>query len=144
MKIVTGVGRSGSQWLAGVLGRFFDARHEPDTLGGDIVVDSRLRVHVPALRDAHELTHLVRDGRDVVRSAVGRHPEWTFEDACRVWADGVDMCEGLPTVQLKDLLRAVDRTPRYALPHWREWTDEQAATFWAICGDQMRRHGYER
>lgn len=148
--IVTGHGRSGTHWLAHVLDPFVGAVHEPENYEavGDsgVVVDCRLRRRRAQLeREGYRIMHLIRDGRDVVRSTFsfyhGRH---SFEYTCEEWAAAVDMCRELPTVRLKDLLGHQDQTQRHFLPHWTEWTAEQTDTFWRICGEQMERHGYRR
>ena len=143
--IVTGSGRSGTHWLAGVLSHFMDARHESDELVGDIVVSCRLNQRVQELRGGHRVIHLIRDGRDVVRSQDtaygGRRP---FATTCQVWADIIDGCGDVEAVRLEDLTRPADASGRHLLPHWTEWGTDHTETFWRICGDQMRRHGYER
>jgi len=145
--IVTGSGRSGTHWLAHVLNYFMDARHEPEGYdAGEIIVDCRARKKRKDLeRDGHKLIHLVRDGRDVVRSA---HTFWdgsyTFEEMCREWAQAVDQCAGMKTIRLRDIARPQASTSRYLLPHWSLWDEQMTDTFWRICGEQMRRHGYER
>lgn len=143
---MTGSGRSGTHWLTSVLRHFVDARHEPEDyrLGGQVIVDCRLRTKAPQLaREGYRLLHLVRDGRDVVRSSdtfwEGSHD---FESLCRDWASAIELCDGLETIRLKDLIAKQAASDGYRMPHWTEWTDEQTATFWRICGDGMRAHGY--
>jgi hypothetical protein len=144
--IVTGHGRSGTHWLAYLLSHFVDARHEPDQVEGDVVVDCRLVGRVPELVNAgHRVMHLVRDGRDVVRSTDAfYHGRNSFQFLCELWAETVDRCQGLPALRLEDLTLRSASTRRYLMPHWSEWEGEHTETFWRVCGEQMRRHGYER
>lgn len=142
--IVTGHGRSGTHWLAHVLGQFVDARHEPQAVEGEVVVDCRLHDRVPRLRaEGYDLVHLVRDGRDVVRSKYEFYEGRTsFEDCCRDWALVVGRCADVRAVRLEDLTAKQAASRGYRLSHWREWPDEYTETFWRICGEHMRRHGY--
>ncbi len=145
--IVTGHGRSGTHWLARLLGHFIDARHEPSTqTGADVVVDCRAwRQREIYEREGRRLIHLVRDGRDVIRSTHtyqgGLDP---FDRLCRDWTAAVDGCAGLETLRLEDLVSPVAKSSGYFMPHWSEWPPETTDTFWRICGDQMDRHGYKR
>lgn len=145
--IITGHGRSGTHWLAYLLGHFFEAAHEPErTEGKDVVVDCRLRNQIPQLlATGHRVVHLIRDGREVVRSThtfyQGRK---SFREACEDWATAVDQCKGLEAVRLKDLARPAATSRVHILPHWAEWSEEETRIFWDICGEQMERHGYER
>ena len=144
--IVTGHGRSGTHWLAYLMSHFFDAYHEPEQIQGDIVVDCRLRSQAATLqRSGHRVMHLVRDGREVVRSTdafyKGRHD---FAFTCEMWADAVNLCRDFEFVRLEDIIRKAAYTQHYTLPHWTDWTEEQTETFWRICGEGMARHGYER
>ena len=144
--IVTGHGRSGTHWLASVLGHFMDARHEPACqTGADVVVDCRAwRQREQYEAEGKRVVHLVRDGRDVVRSTHTYHGGGSFNVACNEWAAAVDGCEGLETLRLEDLTRPAAKSSAYFLPHWADWPDDMTDEFWRICGDQMRRHGYER
>lgn len=77
-------GRSGTGWVATALRECagLDARHEwmgtkPGPGYGGVEVNSYLRAWVPEIQarwPSALLVHLVRDGRDVVRSVMGRHP----------------------------------------------------------------------
>lgn len=144
--IVTGHGRSGTHWLTHVLGHFFDARHEPsDSNGADVVVDCRLHRQVEQIRDSHRVIHLVRDGREVVRSTHEFYKgRMSFEDACESWAAAVEACKGLEAVRLEDLIQKQADSHGYRLSHWREWPDSFTEAFWKICGEGMERHGYTR
>ncbi len=145
--VVTGHGRSGTTWLASVLDPIVGAVHEPENyedFGGRVVVDCRLRYRRRQLeREGYRLVHLVRDGRDVVRSTYsfydGQRP---FEEVCRGWADAVDACEGLPTVRLEDVTAPLNAAVVHRMPHWAEWDSEHVDTFERVCGGQLRRHGY--
>lgn len=148
--IVTGKGRSGTHWLAHVLSHFADARHEPENYreGGEIIVDCRLWQQVERLRsEGYEVRHLIRDGREVVRSAdqfyQGRND---FAELCESWAMVVDELDSkeVPVMRLRDLVRKQDASQGYRLSHWSEWPDYMTDTFWRICGDAMRRHGYDQ
>ena len=145
--IVTGHGRSGTHWLTSVLGHFMDARHEPDhQAGADVVVDCKLwRQREKYEAAGQRMVHLVRDGRDVIRS---RHAFYdgrdSFDVICQDWADVVDACDGLETLRLEDLTRPIAASSGYRMAHWTEWPDDDTDEFWRICGDQMRRHGYAR
>ncbi len=144
--IVTGSGRSGTHWLAHVLGHFVEAYHEPGHSRGDVIVDCRRVNDISDLvRNGYRMMHLIRDGRDVVRSqyeaSSGRKP---FEVVCETWAGVIDVCSDLPAVRLEDLLAKQATYPSHRLPHWTDWPDDMTETFWRVCGEQMRRHGYER
>ena len=145
--VVTGHGRSGTHWLAHVMGQFIDASHEPADYkeGGDVVVDCRLWRRIPELqREGYKLVHLIRDGRAVVRSTHAFYGgSYDFRHCCLEWRDAVNACRELPTVRLKDLLAKQAPTQEYLIPHWKEWTPDMHGEFWSICGEAMRRHGYE-
>ena len=95
---VLSTGRSGTLWLATALrvAAGLDARHESlhrwdDTLPfGDVEVNGHfwadsllIRERIPGAR----LVHLVRDGRDMVRSAMSLiRPGRTFLKMCKLWA----------------------------------------------------------
>ena len=143
--VVTGSGRSGTHWLAHVLGQFIDARHEPAEIGGDVTVCCRQATRLERIARQYRTMQLVRDGRDVCRSqftAFGGRRDW--ERICRTWADVVTRCDdhGLRSVRLEDLLARQDASGAHLLPHWSEWSDEHTETFWMHCGDVMQRHGY--
>jgi hypothetical protein len=143
--IVTGHGRSGTHWLAHVLGQFVDARHEPpDYRDGEIVVDCRLHDRIPRLQaEGHNVVHLVRDGRDAVRSKHEFHEgRQSFESCCDDWALVTGRCADVRAVRLEDLTAKQAASRGYRLSHWREWPADYTETFWRICGDGMRRHGY--
>ncbi len=145
--IVTGHGRSGTHWLASVLGHFMDARHEPsDQTGADVVVDCRAwRQRAEYEAAGQRIIHLVRDGREVIRS---RHTFngglETFQRICEEWAEAVDACAGLETLRLEDLTKPAAKSPGFFMAHYSEWPIEWTELFWLICGEQMRRHGYEQ
>jgi hypothetical protein len=40
--------------------------------------------------------------------------------------------------------RPRNETRRHALPDWQSWSAAETESFWRICGDVMREHGYER
>jgi hypothetical protein len=149
--LVTGHGRSGTHWLAGVLGHFVPTVHEPVDFPGDniytqdIVVDCRLSRSMPELAQNYRVVHLVRDGREVVRSAFEFYQGGQkFEDLCEGWASTVDVCRGVPYVRLRDLLKPVAVSHGYRLSHWKEWPADLTDKFWRICGKQMDHYGYER
>ena len=145
--IVTGHGRSGTHWLASVLAHFMDARHEPDgQTGADVVVDCRAwRQREQYEAAGQRMIHLVRDGRNVIRS---RHTFngglESFDRICREWSEAVDGCDGLETLRLEDLTKPAAASTGHFITHWTEWPDEMTDEFWHLCGDQMRRHGYEQ
>jgi hypothetical protein len=124
------------------------AAFEPhDPLAYGVVVDSRLRRRLGELQQ-HRVVHLVRDGRDVVRSLyawhvrAGRRVETLFEYCCREWADAVDVMRPYPAIRLEDLTQRADPTIHHPLPDWRSWDIQQRAMFESYCGRAMRRHGY--
>ena len=143
--VVTGSGRSGTHWLAHVLGHFIEASHEPTEIAGDVVVDCRQAQHLPEIAESQRCMQLIRDGRDVCRSQftayAGRRPWATI---CRDWARIVAACDdaGLRTVRLEDLLLRQDPSKAHIMPAHPEWSAETKATFWAECGEVMARHGY--
>lgn len=147
--IVTGCGRSGTHWLGNIMlhvhGKGNGAFEPPDYHDiRDVVVDSRMRHHVKALRrDGHRIVHLARDGRDVVRSL----HRWYRGDkslafCCNEWANAIDMMQGFPVVRLEDLTTPGDAQPDHLLPHWRYWDEETTLEFWNRCRIQMHRLGY--
>lgn len=90
-------------------------------------VNSALRRHVEALKRAFPqatFIHLVRDGRDVVRSMMSRR-----------------------TMQLDDPhTRGVmphNQTLIHEMPGWSEWGPDCQETFYQICGAEMEANGYE-
>jgi len=169
--IVTGCGRSGTHLVGHIMREVFgfpEAAWEPGNYLdiGEIVVDSRLRHRVKELEaNGHRVVHLVRDGRDVVRSlhqwyrmrkwirAVGSDDPLdgmdandlnNFERCCTEWRDAIDMMNRFPVLHIEDLSkpRVRDASLDYSLPHWTEWGPGLTDTFWRICGDQMRRMEY--
>ena len=168
--IVTGCGRSGTHWLGFLLKRIFGptgAAFEPPTytMYEHVVVDSRLRHWAGKLKnDGHRIVHLVRDGREVVRSLdqwyrmhpclftdqngeqflVGDGTAPPFDALCHEWAQAIDKMDGSPILKLEDLTRESvrDSQSKHTLPHWTEWVEEQTETFWEICGTQMEKMGY--
>ena len=149
--IVAGCGRSGTHWLGNIFEQVMGedkARFEPPDPRQitEVVVDSRLRHRI---RDfaGHRIIHLVRDGRDVVRSL----DQWyrntkSFAVVCKEWTDAVDSMAGYPIVRVEDLNsdKAKDATPTHIMSHWTEWDDAQTEEFWDLCGPHMKRMGYER
>jgi hypothetical protein len=141
--VVTGHGRSGTHWLAKTLGHFVDARHEPDEIGGAVTVSAQLTQQMPRILKKHTVVHLVRDGRDVVRSAYEFYGgNQSFEELCHGWADTIETMKDVRAVRLEDLLKPQAQTAKYRLTHWSEWPEDLHATFWTICGEAMKRHGY--
>lgn len=142
--IVTGCGKSGTHWLAHVLGHFMEASHEPKEIAGDVVVDCRLVGRAQELAAGHRVIQLARDGRNVVRSryASERMDLKSFEHGCKQWATAVGQCAGLETVRLEDLLQRQGASQSFSLPHWTDWPDEYTSAFWRICGDTMTTLGY--
>lgn len=126
--IITGMGRSGSLWLARTLAEVTNlvVRHESirdinEHELGTIEVNSYLRNQCEDFRMDTHLIHLVRDGRDVVRSCMSRNrgkpvksdqgltlegDTWTFEYACRLWDSAVWSVEPFAhlTLRLEDLI----------------------------------------
>lgn len=182
--LVTGMGRSGSKWTAHALSTAteLDARHESrNKIGefcrcpGSVEVNSYWRYGLKRFRQTFPLArivHLVRDGRDVVRSAMSRK-DWTFEAACDYWTEAVHLVEPVATftVQLERLTSpdehyerlklciafGADYDPQawapllfdvrnetraHAFAHWTMWDDATTRTFWDRCGDAMREVGY--
>ncbi|MFW5652893.1 MAG: hypothetical protein ACOC0P_02505, partial [Planctomycetota bacterium] len=143
---------------------------------------------------------LVRDGRDVVRSALNRQhgrsrmnhaavaplpndpyaAKWDsisdFEKMCWWWMDSYRMLlehmPGVPIIQFEKVTKSWDyvrdnivepiglniteeiyrdhlakptknAAMKYVIPHWSEWDDEQKEIFDRVCGDWMRRLGYD-
>lgn len=85
--LITGMGRSGSMWLAHALKSCcgLDARHEsvhrrhPDPWQ-HVEVNTFLAWHPGGNKAWLPLTfHLVRDGRDCIRSCIPRHPYRAFD-----------------------------------------------------------------
>lgn len=151
--IVTGCGRSGTHWLGGVMKTIlgegagaFEPLHWKEI--SDVVVDSRLRHEARQLSaEGYRVVHLVRDGRDVVRSLHRWYRHWgnthrTFAACCEEWRDAVDMMADIQFVRLEDLTEPRDKADEHTLPHWTEWSREETQEFWMMCGDQMRRMGY--
>lgn len=180
---VLAFGRSGTFWCATALseaGRL-DAHHERVGKGGDlsradggVEVNSFLRHRVDEVCNTFPgatLVRLVRDGRDVVRSAMTRNVGTEFEGWCERWARDNDRISGLPTWRLEDLTsdydvfgvfvdflgghplfapwdrlraRRLNASPRHTFPAWEDWTPERTETFWRICGETMHEAGYTR
>lgn len=146
--IVTGCGRSGTHWLGGIMERVLGVgvgAFEPRNIGdiSDVVVDSRLRVRIDELRD-HRILHLVRDGRDVVRSLHTWYDRTqSFERCCSHWAGAIDMMAGVPILRLEDLTARADPAASHTLPHWTEWDAKRTDTFWNTCGRTMKEMGYD-
>ena len=163
-------------------------------------VNSVLRRHAKAIQETlpnATLIHLVRDGRDVVRSMYSRKtmtlqdpvtqhiqpgendPYWKtwgdmdrFARLCWYWrAENIYLRTTIRrTIQLEHIIRSYDylseyllepchimlpkrlwreeignpqnNTGRYQMAHWRDWTPEQKRAFSDICGEEMRKNGY--
>ena len=153
--------------VLGTPAAIWEPGHYTDAM--EVVVDSRCRHNVAEFdRMGHRIVHLVRDGRDVVRSLdrwyqktasnglnvkLGKfrwgHLKLSGEDfaaCCREWAEAVDMMGNHQRLRIEDLSLPEVRDAQLDLtmPHWTEWDEDMTATFWQICGEQMKRMGYER
>jgi len=155
--IVTGCGRSGTHWVGNIMERVFgpDGAFEPDSHRKikTVVVDSRLRHNVRNMEAAgHKIVHLVRDGRDVVRSLdkwhwlTGPSGPVDFTKCCDEWSDAIDVMDGYEIMRVEDLStpETRDASDGHRFPHWTEWDEGLMDIFWNICGEQMTRMGYER
>ena len=170
--VVTGCGRSGTHWLANVLTHVFgpqEVAFEPveyQNYSG-VVVDSRLRWHMDHIQlGSRRIVHLVRDGRDVVRSlhkwyrnnhhwersrflgtgrmSSGAGDTVSFEECCGEWAHAIEIMGTRRVMRLEDLTTPQNAQTKHTLPHYSEWDDELTEIFWDICGEHMKRMGYER
>jgi hypothetical protein len=160
--IVAGCGRSGSHLIGHIMAKVFGpegAAFEPADYHNhtDVVVDSRLRRKIKEIEaDGHRIVHLVRDGRDVVRSLIRWygdfpdrdrfHADNVFRQRCAEWRDAVDQMMGYDILHLEDLNSPEVRDQRsgHKLPHWTEWDDDLTRLFWNECGAQMEAMGYKR
>lgn len=147
--IVTGCGRSGTHWLGGIMAGVFGPEggaFEPEDYSRltDVVVDSQLRHKARSIAaDGHPVIHLVRDGRDVVRSLrtwYGHNRD--FLGCCNEWREAVNMLRGFPVLRLEDLIKRGDPTKEHSILHWSEWDDDMTRLFWERCGGAMREMGY--
>lgn len=178
---------------------YLRAYDRPITVYGE--VNSVLRRHASALQQAFPdatLLHLVRDGRDVVRSMMARNTllpddpstigirpvasdpwaeEWEkmdrFARLCWYWqVDNTYLRQTIGrTKQFEQILKSYDyfkseilvpcglkiphsswqqavkkpsnATEQHQLPLWEAWSDAQQEIFLRICGDEMRKCGYE-
>lgn len=160
-----------------------------------------LRIHSPAIKEVFpnaKLFHVIRDGRDVVRSIMSREilskkdpllkkivppiddpyrSQWgkmsRFERVCWQWQfdnaitrkavshlvkfelfrkdynyfkENISDYIGFELSQKRweELLKQPKNiTPKYAIAHWTEWTNDQKESFERICGDEMSQYGYE-
>lgn len=163
-------------------------------------VNSLLRRHVKALNETFPnavMIHLVRDGRDVVRSMVSRktmtaqdkntlgiyphqddpyRSNWErmdrFSRICWYWqVENSFLRKNLsPSVKFEDIIQSYDvfyekildpcnlivpkkiwseyvnspnnKTKKYLMPPWIEWSKEQKHKFQEICGEEMIMNGY--
>ena len=175
-------GRSGTGWVATALWECagLDARHEwmgrrPGPGYGGVEVNSYLRAWVPELRTrwpSAVLVHLVRDGRDVVRSVMSRHPgPLSFRRRAARWAYLNRRLMDLPhRFRLEDLTahyhvfrqlalllgakdvdegrwfrlarQRVNSTERHTFPAVLDWPPERRADFWDEAGATMTELGY--
>ena len=93
--IVAGCGRSGTHWLGNIMAQILGPEagafepNDPDRIT-DVVVDSRLRHRIKDF-DGRRIVHLVRDGRDVVRSLDNwqKRAGTQFQRTCEEWAEAV-------------------------------------------------------
>jgi hypothetical protein len=151
--IVSGCGRSGTHLIGHIMEKVFGPEgggFEPGSpeLMGHVAVDSRLRHRIHKFdNEGHRIVHLVRDGRDVVRSL----HHWynggrDFGRCCNDWSEAVDMMAGYDVLHLEDLSSAKVRDARsgHNLPHWEDWDPKMTEEFWRICGEQMAKMGYGR
>lgn len=145
-------------------------------LNGGVEVNSHLRKRVAEIERVYpdaDIIHLVRDGRDVVRSLLTRKPKTGFIGACKIWRDANDMLldHDLPLARIEDLSddfdafanlvktfdgapdrmawgvlkdTKINRTGQYLCPHWSEWEGYYTDTFWEIAGEIMTECGYDQ
>jgi len=138
---VLAMGRSGTMWVAAALAEAgsLDARHESceswerRDSWGEVEVNSFLWQNGADIRREFPdvpIIHLVRDGRDVVRSVMNRkRPGRTLEDACRMWRNrNVHLRMTIPKrdrYRLEDLTTNYQRFVRLAerlkSPYVRRW-----------------------
>lgn len=183
-------GWSGTTWLAHALNECTDLHARHESMGktlpplsadfGGVESNGNLwkLTHELHERFGCPVIHLVRDGRDVVRTHMARkaHLGRTFEHACRRWAMRNErLCRDIGArdrFQLKHLTTLVDeflilaenlganrfdrdawervrnqpknqRTTPHVIGPYDQWTKEQQAMFWDICGPAMEECGYE-
>ncbi len=177
---------------------FKRAEGQPTAFYGE--VNPFLRMHCKAIAKAMpnaKLLHIVRDGKEVVRSVMCRDKlgkkdpmsdlifppandpyaaEWgnmdRFEKVCWQWqftnrymreniahtvyfkrmrtdydyfktqvADHIEQI--VPQEAWEDHVnRPKNQSVNYRFPHWKEWTDEQMATFERICGEEMKNYNF--
>ena len=183
--LVTGMGRSGTTWLAHALREAtdLDAAHESRGAVGEfcacpgvVEVNSYWRFKVEQFRlqfPRAVIVQLVRDGRDVVRSSWGRHPEWSFDEACGHWVEANRLVGPFAdvTFRLEDLTApahmsrallcshfGVDYVPgrwtpllsqpkngtgHHPVEHWNDWKPFRRRRFRTLCGETRARLGYE-
>ncbi len=142
---VLAMGRSGTMWLAAALreAASLDARHESVDCWerslwpfGEVEVNSIIwdaSREIRAMAPDAKLVHLVRDGRDVVRSVLSRpRPGRTLRVACEMWRDrnvhlremiGPDQC-----YRMEDLVKYQKPFNRMAIylgghPNRKAWKD---------------------
>ncbi len=178
---------------------FFRTKGEPIDFYGEI--NPFLRMHAKAIGELiphAKRFHIIRDGREVVRSVMSRdklgkkdpmavnisppsndpyYSKWKemsrFEKVCWQWQfSNRFLRENVPhTVYFKklrsdypyfkenildylnlDIAEAAwqdyvsqpkNRSAKYRMPHWKDWTQEQTDTFWRICGEEMKAYGFE-
>jgi len=114
------------------------------------------------------IVHLVRDGRDYVRSGMGR--PWfkkdknQFSEICKLWALGQRTISKCPSeiVRLEDLIKGpigwfVEKlglkyneitlphdhlTKNLWFPHWTEWDENQVDIAKKWMGEELEKFGY--
>lgn len=183
--LITGMGRSGTTWLAHALNAAtdLDVGHESREYVGEfcacpgtVEVNSYWRFKVEQFRLEHPravIIQLVRDGRDVVRSSWGRHPEWSFDEACQHWVRANELVGPFAdaTFRLEDLTagkhmsrvllcshlgvdyvpgkwaplldQPKNASPRHNVSAYDDWPEERRERFWLLCGPTMAKLGYE-
>ena len=180
---VLAMGRSGTMWTANALrsAAGLDARHETAVewsgglMFGDVEVNSFFWNLVPEIRTAHPgapLVHLVRDGRDVVRSVLSRKPGMEVGVACEEWrrrnhylrkmvgtanrfrlenlTERFSVFEsmacvlgGAPNFLEWEAARSRVANPSTGLiPPFGEWPKDDRDVFWSICEAEMMACGY--
>lgn len=177
--IITGCGHSGTHFMAQKMGfeheprkgdfvayrnamedkNFSQVYVENNFDGSEREVNSLLFPHREALWDmGHNIIHLVRDPRKVVRSLISGEifdadvdylnppidGDTRFERVCKFWNYIAEEMKEYPTIRIENFQGEPTNSKKKNFPKFENWEDKHKETFFNICGDNFKYYYEDR